>query len=795
MAIIEEAPAALMSQKRRALPLVSLTEDASALNGWRLETHAEALDVLRSIESHVVVVAVAGPYRTGKSSLLNWLLGSSVVQVGHEVERCTKGVWLCEPVVDESGDRPAAFVALDTEGLGGLADVDAAYDATLFTLAALLSSTLIYNSQGALDERAITNLGFVANLSRQILNGDGSSSGQTKSEERRRRDDSSSESSSPPPAEWMPKLAWLLRDFALELVDEEGRPLTSNEYLERAMKEPAKSCFPDRECWTLPHPFVSPGEEGVRPEFLEGLSAFRRAVLASPPKKIQGAPATGRSFARLVEEYAKVLSSPLVPELSSAWRRVFLDEIADLSKRANDVHSSELKGTTLSLTALARAHARGARRGEDVLRSDLVVSNRAALDETLTKFRADCDARFEDAVDEFHRSASAAVKKRVDDANAKVIAPFLEDESRTARDLGGGEKSLLLGDSLGGDLDAAKQKIDALARGVLLVDDDEERPHDDNSSSPEGEAPSASASSAPPASSASQRAVKFAVEASFAVSKAVAELSLDAKEALVQHLSEKASDAEKQLAFFRGKDLARDDAAEQNRRESHAKTRESLELKAKVEALEFALTAEREKSTDLVKTADDARQELADVSRALDNEHKWQLQLQERLDLRIQLAKEREEDLASRLKRAHRRRGSSHSKQQRHVSFAPGTLTDEDSRRAQPPPPPNGRSGVYTVLDFLLDDTRDAASKLDVDAEELERFCLDIDLLTILPSLKKLGASSVADLIFLEPADLDDFKELDTLQKRRLLDAVQTAKLRYSETDPLHPEAPQCALS
>lgn len=29
----------------------------------------------------------------------------------------------------------------------------------------------------------------------------------------------------------MPSFVWILRDFALELVDREGQPLTENEYL------------------------------------------------------------------------------------------------------------------------------------------------------------------------------------------------------------------------------------------------------------------------------------------------------------------------------------------------------------------------------------------------------------------------------------------------------------------------------------------------------------------------------------------------------------------------------------
>jgi hypothetical protein len=35
----------------------------------------------------------------------------------------------------------------------------------------------------------------------------------------------------------MPNLLWVLRDFALELEDTNGSPITASEYLERALTE------------------------------------------------------------------------------------------------------------------------------------------------------------------------------------------------------------------------------------------------------------------------------------------------------------------------------------------------------------------------------------------------------------------------------------------------------------------------------------------------------------------------------------------------------------------------------
>ena len=42
------------------------------------------------------------------------------------------------------------------------------YDTRIFSLATLLCSTLVYNSLGSIDENAINNLSFVANLAQHI---------------------------------------------------------------------------------------------------------------------------------------------------------------------------------------------------------------------------------------------------------------------------------------------------------------------------------------------------------------------------------------------------------------------------------------------------------------------------------------------------------------------------------------------------------------------------------------------------------------------------------------------------
>jgi len=59
------------------------------------------------------------------------------------------------------------MIVIDTEGLGAF-DEDENHDAKIFLLALLLSSMLIYNSVGTIDETALNNLSLVINLSKKI---------------------------------------------------------------------------------------------------------------------------------------------------------------------------------------------------------------------------------------------------------------------------------------------------------------------------------------------------------------------------------------------------------------------------------------------------------------------------------------------------------------------------------------------------------------------------------------------------------------------------------------------------
>ena len=116
-----------------------------SLQNNKLQLNEEALRLLRTINKPVAVLAICGPYRTGKSYFLSRLLGSpNAFKVGHTTESCTCGVWMgttaleCEEFV---------LLLLDTEGgTDAIGESNSAGVLNLLVIITLLSSCFIYNS-------------------------------------------------------------------------------------------------------------------------------------------------------------------------------------------------------------------------------------------------------------------------------------------------------------------------------------------------------------------------------------------------------------------------------------------------------------------------------------------------------------------------------------------------------------------------------------------------------------------------------------------------------------------------
>ena len=93
----------------------------------------------------LAVLAIAGPYRTGKSYVLSRLLDSTnAFEFDHSMNPKTMGVWMGTTILE---CEDYYVILLDTEGIDAVA-ASSTEDARILVITLLISSYFIYNSSG-----------------------------------------------------------------------------------------------------------------------------------------------------------------------------------------------------------------------------------------------------------------------------------------------------------------------------------------------------------------------------------------------------------------------------------------------------------------------------------------------------------------------------------------------------------------------------------------------------------------------------------------------------------------------
>ncbi|KAL0963674.1 hypothetical protein UPYG_G00309390 [Umbra pygmaea] len=308
----------------------------------KLRVVRNALDILDQIDQHVVVVAVVGLYRTGKSYLMNKLAGKNKgFALGATIQSKTKGIWMwCVP---HPVKRDHTLVLLDTEGLGDVEKGDEKNDNWIFSLAVLLSSTLVYNSMGTIDNNALEKLHYVTELTEHI---------KVKSNQQ-------DEEESTEYLRYFPSFVWTVRDFTLSLVAD-GKSITANEYLERALKLKTgssrkdqeynlpRSClrnyFSPRWCFVFERPANAEKmmnmedltEDDLEPLFVQQAKTFCDHIFTEAKTKSlkHGLRVTGRLLGNLAETYVAAIRSGQIPCLDNAVVALALIENSSAIERA-----------------------------------------------------------------------------------------------------------------------------------------------------------------------------------------------------------------------------------------------------------------------------------------------------------------------------------------------------------------------------------------------------------------------------------------------------------------------------
>jgi hypothetical protein len=396
----------------------------------------EAVSILRNIQGPVSVVAVAGLYRTGKSYLLNRIIGTQTgFEIGPSVNPCTKGIWMWgKPFELEDGTQ---MILIDTEGLGSF-ERDQTVDMSIFSMALLLSSLFVYNSMGAIDEQALEELSLVCKLTEHIH--------------------IKSQSSTNPNlySSYFPKFMWVLRDFALELVDEAGLSISANQYMERCLqpvngtsedvaqknlvRKILADFFRDRECVTMVRPVNDERKlrniqevayQQLRPEFREQIEDFVQKIVGNiRPKMIEGLVVNGVMLASLAESYVTAINANSIPTISTAWERAMQVQMKECYARAVVAHKEQLDKISPKLPTdelnLREADRKGKSRAYKILAE--IPTNQTNL-EAVTKLRQKLeekmDSQFESMMKENYlqsqKAAQRVMKKLLGGIEEKLV--------------------------------------------------------------------------------------------------------------------------------------------------------------------------------------------------------------------------------------------------------------------------------------------------------------------------------------------------------------------------------------
>ncbi|XP_066124697.1 guanylate-binding protein 6-like isoform X3 [Saccopteryx bilineata] len=319
----------------------------------QMSVNKKALKILHKISQQVVVVAIVGLYRTGKSYLMNCLAREKKgFPLGSTVQSETKGIWMwCVPHPSKPNHT---LVLLDTEGLGDVEKGDPKNDSWIFALAVLLSSCFVYNSMSTINHDALEKLHYVTELTELI---------RAKSSPTQREVKDSTDFVS-----FFPDFIWTVRDFTLEL-KLNGDPITEDQYLENALKlipglnpkakssnilkECIRHFFPKRKCFVFDRPTKETEllahidnilESQLDPKFRKQSENFCNYIFTHARTKTlrEGVQVTGNRLGTLVVTYVDTINKGSVPCLENAVTTLAQIENSAAVQKAAEHYSQQM---------------------------------------------------------------------------------------------------------------------------------------------------------------------------------------------------------------------------------------------------------------------------------------------------------------------------------------------------------------------------------------------------------------------------------------------------------------------
>ncbi|XP_037523747.1 guanylate-binding protein 1 isoform X1 [Rhipicephalus sanguineus] len=298
----------------------------------------ENIKAIYKIKGPVATIGVVGKFHSGKSFLMNQLMGKTKgFGIGPSVQPETMGIWMWgEPLkVQLPSGQQLSLIFLDTEGFAAT-NVSENYDAKIFAIATLISSHLIYNSVKIIDQSEIDYLELLSRRTQLFALRSQLSQAKWKGE---LVHDLLS----------FPPLLWVVQDFVQATINNE----TPTQWLHRLMETHTRESeeykislldlFKSLECHTLFIPaFKRPlltdlsqaSEEDLTEEYIEERNALTKKLHeVLVPKTKNGKPITGAELAGLLQILVDAANEGSLADVPSRWS-AFVDRL--MSSAADD---------------------------------------------------------------------------------------------------------------------------------------------------------------------------------------------------------------------------------------------------------------------------------------------------------------------------------------------------------------------------------------------------------------------------------------------------------------------------
>eukprot|EP00798_Chlamydomonas_sp_ICE-L_P005052 gene5052-34843_t len=397
------------------------------------EVNPAAVKSLQKIHGPVAVVSVCGRARQGKSTLLNQLLGKLSSSKG------SRGFTSADSEEDPRGQTLSSAsilqILVDCEGIDAF-DQTMDYSTQIFSLGVLLSSLLVFNQMGSIDESSIDKLSSVCEFAK-LIRAKSSEGGGTGARDA---------------AELSPSFLWLLRDFHYQL-KEDGHEITAKDYMEEVLQDMNGSSesvknrnqlFPDRDCVSLVRPLTDEAQlanmdtmpfDSLRPEFRQGLNRLTDSIVArAQPKTFRGTYVTGSALAAFALAYCQVINTGKVPMISSTWQGVIQGEnqrALDASLAVYERAFNNAEGVPAETDALDKAHQKALAAAMDIFNEQALgdPAERHAFEVRLTessgsRYRSVRQAKLAEADSRLTEMLAKATSRRVAARQAKLAEAY-----------------------------------------------------------------------------------------------------------------------------------------------------------------------------------------------------------------------------------------------------------------------------------------------------------------------------------------------------------------------------------